>query len=136
MRAKVRAVVAVALWASMGAGCADDETTTTEPLVFDCDLLDMGQSLSGTATLTGSDLVVRIQSNNGTFSQAPTIDGVTSGTLGSVTVQDGVVNIEIADVTSTVSFSFSGRLTGPQGDFCDLDKTFTVTVNADGATVD
>lgn len=130
-----RAVIGLVLSAAFGAACSDDETTEPQPLVFDCASLDMGESLSGTATLNGGDLVVRIQSNNGTFSKAPIIDGVTDGTLGSVTVQDGIVNIEIANVTSTLSFSLSGRLTGPKGDFCDLDKTFTVTVNADGATV-
>ncbi len=117
------------------AGCAEETSTPPQPIVFVCDALDTGQSLSGTATVSGGDIAVVIASDNGTFTQAPSIAAVSSGTLGTVTVVRGEVNIPITGVGNSVSFSLNGRLTGPDGDFCDLARTFSVSVDGDSASV-
>jgi hypothetical protein len=121
--------------ALLAIGACSDETSGPEPVVFTCDGVSMGQSLAGTATAATGNLDVRIASNNGRFTQAPTIADVSSGTLGMVTVVDGVVNIPITAVGGSVSFSLDGRLTGPEGDFCDITRSFSVTINGDDATI-
>lgn len=118
-----------------GVACGDEESTGPDPVVFDCNALDRGQSLSGMASVSGSDLEVTLMSDNGRFTEAPTISDVSSGTLGTVTVVMGRVVIPITGVGSSASFSLSGRLIGPDGDFCDIARDFSVTVNGGNATV-
>ena len=132
MRFTVELVVVALSLTALGCG---DETTTVADEPFECSALDRGQSLAGTATVDGSDLRVSITSDNGKFTEAPTVTDVSSGTLGTVTVEMGIVRVPISGVGSSVSFKLAGRLIGPVGDFCDVERTFNVNVNADGATV-
>jgi hypothetical protein len=121
--------------ALIAAGCGE-ETTEPEPIVFSCEAVAKGDSLSSSGTVDGDTVEVRISSDNGSFSKAPEILDVSSGTLGAVTVDGGVVQVPISGAGSSTAFTLDGSLTGPRGDSCDVERRFTVTVGGGGVTVD
>ncbi len=128
-------LVATLCFLLIAAACSDSETTTA-PLVFECTQLDAGQSLTATGTVDGNVVTLMIESNNGTFRAAPLVDNVMGATVGERIVVDGVIQIELENVSGTVTFDFGGRLIGPQGDFCDVARSYTVNATNDGVTVD
>ena len=112
-----------------GLGCSDEvDTTGSMNPVFECSEVENGAYLDGAAEVTGSDVVIQITSTNGTFTEAPMITDVSEGTVGNVTVLNGVVQIPISGVGASVSFTLTGRLTGPDGTVCDVSRNITVTV--------
>ena len=115
-------------------GCGD-ETSEPEPVVFSCDGVGTGQSLGGTAEASAGTLDVRVASNNGRFTEAPTVDDVSGATLGLVVVIDGVVRVPFTATTASVAFTLDGRLTGPKGTTCPVTRSFSVSIDGDDATI-
>jgi len=113
------------------------------PPPLQCNSVNNGQTLVGTASIRGDSAVVEIR--HGGFPgvwRGPRITAVTGGSIGRITTpSDGtlapfVVAFPFGALQSlSVSFTFEGSLTDDAGTVCPFRRTFILTATRTSATV-
>jgi len=128
----------VALATSGLSHCNDNGAVDPPPPPLECNTVDEGESLTATATVTGTRLQVTIR-NNASFSSwtAVAITSVVGGSARPIALGEPLtVVIDLTDDrVASGSFTLNGTLRGVRGSNCVVSRTFTFRLQPDGVVV-
>ena len=133
---KVAAGASVALATSGLSTCHDNGAVDPPPPPLECNTVDQGESLTATATVTGTELQVTIHNSSGARWVTAAITAVVGGSARPVALGEPltvVIDLTSPSVTEG-SFHLSGELRGV-GNPCAVSRTFTFRIEADGVVV-
>ena len=128
----------VALATSGLSSCHDNGGVDPPPPPLECNAVDQGESLTATATVTGTRLEVTIHNNSYSSWVAVAVTSVVGGSARPVAFAEPLmVVIDLADdrVTSG-AFTLKGTLRGRVlGNDCAVSRSFTFRLQPDGVVV-
>ncbi len=125
----------VALATSGLSSCHDNGGVDPPPPPLECNTVDHGESLTATATVTGTQLQITIHNSSNSGWTAVAITSVVGGSARPVALGEPLmVVIDLTDdrVTSG-SFTLKGTLA--RGNVCAVSRTFTFRLQPDGVVV-
>jgi hypothetical protein len=127
----------VALATAGLSSCNDTGGVDPPPPPLECNTVDNGETLTATATLTGTEMRVTIRNSSPSTWASVAVTAVAGGTARPLhPAEPLVVVIDLTDATITRgSFSLSGTLEGFGGTRCAVTRSFIFTIGSGGVVV-
>jgi len=145
-KAKKATAAGVAIATSGLSGCGESVVVDPLPPPLSCSTVNEGQTLEATAERVDRALTVMIrqvpsQGEWAYWRSAEVTDPTGVSVVNVVTAPDGnrtgllVTLLLESDLTASGSFTLSGVMVGPQGNECNVTRTFTITVDGQNVIV-
>ena len=136
-RSKTLAAVTTVALATAGLSSCSDNGAVAPPPALECNTVDNGESLTATATLTGTEIQITIRNSAPATWAFAAVTAVAGGTARPLhPAEPLVVVIDLTDATVTRgSFTLSGTLQGVSGTRCAVTRSFLFTIGSGGVVV-